>query len=54
MGRDDETRKSTRGLENELALLIFHMRMNRMTQRERAIYFNSLVGKYNHVTGKMK
>lgn len=37
----------SRALENELALLIWHMRMNRMTPRERAIYHNSLVGKKN-------
>lgn len=29
-------------LENELALLVWHMRMNRMTPRESAIYHNTL------------
>lgn len=41
------TTTSRSDLERELALLIWHMRMNRMTPRERAIYHNSLVGKKN-------
>jgi hypothetical protein len=36
---------SPSNLERELALLIWHMRANRMTPREHAIYVNSLVGK---------
>lgn len=42
-----QTTTSRSKLENELALLIWHMRANRMTPREHAIYTNSLVGKKN-------
>jgi hypothetical protein len=31
-------------LEREIALLVFGLRMRRMSSKERAVYFNGLVG----------
>lgn len=42
------TYPSERKLEQEIALLIWHLKMNRMTPREQAIYHLHLVHKREH------